>query len=326
MIGQDHLRREPRCCLSVSVALPGPRLVLIHLAMRRFLCVNAACVKVTFAGQADGLTARYQRWSVPLAGLMSQICAGAGRARWNPAGWYRGAPWHHAGKRRVPGSPLKGNRARLHPHVVVEAPVMAGPGGEMAARAGDGGRLRASHADREQVIGTLKAAFVRGSLDKGEFDLLVGRALASRTYADLAAVTADIPAGLAAAQPPEPAWAQGQPVLRPGQVIMAASVLYAAVWAALFLSSLGNDDQVADPVIGMTTLTYLGVLAVALAAMLELRRERRSGGRLPPRPAQRGQALGDGRDSGIGDDLTLFEVRGDARARHLPGHGVCQGT
>jgi transposase len=59
----------------------GGRPVLIHLAMRRFLCTNAACAKVTFAGQADGLTARYQRWSVPLAGLLSQIALElAGRA------------------------------------------------------------------------------------------------------------------------------------------------------------------------------------------------------------------------------------------------------
>jgi hypothetical protein len=43
--------------------------------------MNAACAKVTFAGQADGLTARYQRWSVPLAGLLSQIALElAGRA------------------------------------------------------------------------------------------------------------------------------------------------------------------------------------------------------------------------------------------------------
>ena len=48
----------------------GGRPVLIHLAMRRFLCQNVACAKVTFAGQADGLTARYQRWSVPLAGWL----------------------------------------------------------------------------------------------------------------------------------------------------------------------------------------------------------------------------------------------------------------
>ena len=51
----------------------GGRPVLIHLAMRRFRCTNPACTKVTFAGQADGLTARYQRWSVPLAGLLSQV-------------------------------------------------------------------------------------------------------------------------------------------------------------------------------------------------------------------------------------------------------------
>ena len=97
---------------------------------------------------------------------------------------------------------------------------MAGPGDEIAAGAGGRGHLRASHADREQVIGTLKAAFVRGMLAKDEFDVRVGQTLASRTYADLAALTADLPAGLAAAQPPQPARQQGeQKVLRPGRWI-----------------------------------------------------------------------------------------------------------
>jgi hypothetical protein len=82
---------------------------------------------------------------------------------------------------------------------------MAEPGDEIAAAAGGRGHLRASHADREQVIGALKAAFVQGMLAKDEFGLRMGQAFASRTYADLAAVTADLPAGLAAAQPPEPA-------------------------------------------------------------------------------------------------------------------------
>jgi len=59
----------------------GGRPALIHLAMRRFVCINATCTKATFAGQADGLTARYQRWSVPLAGLLSQVALElAGRA------------------------------------------------------------------------------------------------------------------------------------------------------------------------------------------------------------------------------------------------------
>ena len=82
---------------------------------------------------------------------------------------------------------------------------MAGPGDEITAGAAGHGHLRASHADREHVIGTLKAAFVQGRFTKDEFDLRVSQAFASRTYAELAAVTADLPAGLAAARPPEPA-------------------------------------------------------------------------------------------------------------------------
>jgi hypothetical protein len=82
---------------------------------------------------------------------------------------------------------------------------MAGPGDELAAGAGARGRLRTSHADREQVIEELKAAFVYGQLDRDEFDLRIGQALASRTYADLAALTADIPVRLIRARRPEAA-------------------------------------------------------------------------------------------------------------------------
>jgi hypothetical protein len=90
-----------------------------------------------------------------------------------------------------------------------------GPGDK--PEAGSRGHLRASHADREQVIGILKAAFVAGMLAKDEFDRRVGQAFASRTFAELAALTADLPARLAAARTPEPARAKdGQPVLRPG--------------------------------------------------------------------------------------------------------------
>lgn len=78
---------------------------------------------------------------------------------------------------------------------------MAGSGDEIAPGAA-GRRLRASHADRDRVIDVLKAAFIQGMLDKDEFDLRVAQTLASRTYADLAALTADIPATVAAAQPP----------------------------------------------------------------------------------------------------------------------------
>jgi hypothetical protein len=56
------------------------------------------------------------------------------------------------------------------------------------------GHLRAAHTDREQVIAVLKTAFVQGRLDKDELVARVGQAFASRTYADLAALTHDIPA------------------------------------------------------------------------------------------------------------------------------------
>jgi len=72
--------------------------------------------------------------------------------------------------------------------------VIAGAGGENAPGRG---HLRAADADREQVIDALKVAFARGWLTKDKLDAGVGRALTSRTYAELAAVTADIATGLA---------------------------------------------------------------------------------------------------------------------------------
>jgi hypothetical protein len=67
--------------------------------------------------------------------------------------------------------------------------------------AGARGRLRAAHADREQAIDVLKAAFVQGRLTKDEFDLRVGQVFASRTYADLGALTSDIPGRVTSATP-----------------------------------------------------------------------------------------------------------------------------
>ena len=70
---------------------------------------------------------------------------------------------------------------------------MAGPGDERAAGAAGRGQFRASHADRERTIEVLKDAFAQGRLTEDELDARAGQVLASRTYADLGAVTADIP-------------------------------------------------------------------------------------------------------------------------------------
>jgi len=74
--------------------------------------------------------------------------------------------------------------------------VIAGPGDEKAAAAVGRSHLRASRADRREAADVLKAAFVQGWLARDEFDARMGQARASRTYAELAAVTADVPAGL----------------------------------------------------------------------------------------------------------------------------------
>ena len=64
--------------------------------------------------------------------------------------------------------------------------------------------LRASRADRERVIDLLKATFAQGRLDRDEFDARIGQAVASRTYGELAAVTAGIPAEPTGASPRRP--------------------------------------------------------------------------------------------------------------------------
>ena len=77
------------------------------------------------------------------------------------------------------------------------------------------GGLRASDADREQAIEVLKAAFVRDRLARVEFEVRVGQALASRTYAELAAATDGIPGRLTAAKPPGmPAHVRNQRIQR----------------------------------------------------------------------------------------------------------------
>ena len=60
---------------------------------------------------------------------------------------------------------------------------------------GGHGSMRSSTADRERAIDVLKAAFAEGRLNRDEFENRSGRVYRSQTYAELAALTADLPAG-----------------------------------------------------------------------------------------------------------------------------------
>lgn len=167
---------------------------------------------------------------------------------------------------------------------------MTGPGDEMAAPENRGrGEFRASHADREQVINTLKAAFIEGMLSKDEFDQRVAQAFGSRTYAELAPITADLRVEPVAARSSELAGPQGEaPALRPGQVLAAVTAVYASIWAfAVFPPWPADPPQAIVILIFVTTVIYLLVSAVTVGNMLADRIQKRSGGR--PAPGGNGQ-------------------------------------
>ena len=178
---------------------------------------------------------------------------------------------------------------------------MAGPGNETA---GGRGHLRASHADREQAIEVLKAAFVQGRLTKDEFDARVGRGFASRTYAELATVTADLPAAPTVAQSRAPAQAQGWLTMNRAVTCSACMVIVTAMAAVI--------GWVLDsgPVFVLSSLAFVAATVAAGTMISEAwDKNKRSREQLPLRPAQAGQALEGREKSSPGDDLIRCEPR-----------------
>jgi Domain of unknown function (DUF1707)/Domain of unknown function (DUF4190) len=55
--------------------------------------------------------------------------------------------------------------------------------------------MRASSADRERTVDVLKAGFAEGRLTQDEYGERMGRAYSARTYGELNALIADLPAG-----------------------------------------------------------------------------------------------------------------------------------
>ena len=131
--------------------------------------------------------------------------------------------------------------------------------GAQAAAAG----LRASRADRERVIDLLKAAFVQGRLRRDEFDARIGQALVSRTYGELAAVTAGIPAELTGALPRRP------PVRARRRIPFNTAVTGAACMAGLLtagmIAALLSRSPVA--VVLVAAFTIIGTI-LAIGAMV----------------------------------------------------------
>ena len=158
--------------------------------------------------------------------------------------------------------------------LVGEAPVTAEPEDQMAVAAAGRSRLRASYADREHVIDMLKAAFVHGRVTKDEFDARVGQAFASRTYAELAAVTANVPARQFADQPPSnPARAKGRPTMSHAAKARRCVVIALAMMTVATFAPGG-------PALLLFAPLCLTALMVAAAQILASQHEKRSRGQL----------------------------------------------
>jgi DUF1707 SHOCT-like domain len=198
------------------------------------------------------------------------------------------------------------------------------PGDDLAAASH--GRMRSSHADREQAIEVLKDAFAQGRLDKDELDARVGHAFASRTYAQLAAVTADIPAAPAAAEAVAMAPVATEPVaMAPVATEQTSTPARTLAKAALraFLSVL-----VAAALVGGAALTrnimliFFGVLAVPGAAIavsgflgygiIDAWHERGSRAQLRSGPGEPGGGLENERHSLIGHGQSPRSTRPDS--------------
>ena len=127
----------------------------------------------------------------------------------------------------------------------------------------------------------VKAAFVQGRLTEDELDARLALALASRTYAELAAVTADLPVGLIEAQlPSRPARARApaSPAIRSGLLISAATTLAVAAWLLAWLTGSAELFTLAISI----TVASFGSFLVAGSVMLESRHDRRSAGQPVP--------------------------------------------
>jgi len=141
------------------------------------------------------------------------------------------------------------------------------------------GRLMASDADREKVVDMLKTAFARGRLTKEELDLRAGQTFAARTYADLAALTADLPAGLTRTEPVrKPAQAHPRQPVDKAVVWSAFGVIALALLAAAFAvpDPTPTDNKPIGKILFLVTVVYFIAWLVAGAQMLGTWHQQRS--------------------------------------------------
>lgn len=205
---------------------------------------------------------------------------------------------------------------------------MTGPDeGGLAGR----GHLRAAQADREQAITVLKTAYAQGRLTKDELEARAGLVFASRTYAELAPLTADLPAASPAAtgsdapwpRPSTPARTMAKAARRSGVCLLVAIALVEGAFLA--------DNFLLIVAAFFALIAASGFFGYGI---LDAWEERRSHAQMPPGSGPRHPGSGDrlpGDDAApTGFGPTRADgTRADSRARqperdrrHPSGRGI----
>lgn len=155
--------------------------------------------------------------------------------------------------------------------------------------------IRASDAERERAVDLIKAAFIAGLLTRDELAERVGAALTARTHADLATVTAGIPADTGIRAPRAPAPARARRRRRPGAPVKAFACLVAAT--ALMLTDAAftgaRAGSEANGFYFLCIMAFAASFIVWLCTIVAARaRESGTGAGQPPRPPGSGRARG----------------------------------
>ncbi len=95
--------------------------------------------------------------------------------------------------------------------------------------------MRAASTDRDRAVDVLKAGFAEGRLSQDEYNDRMGRAYSARTYGELAALTADLPAGAMPMAYPVPMY---QPPTTTNSLARASLILGIAEFCTMGLTAI----------------------------------------------------------------------------------------
>ena len=125
----------------------------------------------------------------------------------------------------------------------------------------------------------LQHFWLQGRLTEDEFGERVGQVYASRTYAELAEVTTDIPTGPAGTKPPRDPWRATKLAWRAVYAIILPAIV------TLIVLPGGRGNPAMGVVITTAAVTYLLFWLCGVVVMVGSRHQKRSVGQLPPRSA-----------------------------------------